>query len=190
MKLHIGAGTDPQDGWTNLDLQDGEGVDIVANLDTDTLPIEDDSVTELLGIHVVEHLHNPLHAMNELWRVAEPGAMLTVATPYGTSDDAWEDPTHVRPYFVNSWAPFSQPYHWRSSGYGYVADWQPVQVVLQLRRDEYAGVPAEQAMRDIKHSRNVVVQMVATLKAVKPARARDKALLTPPDFRLQLVDAD
>jgi hypothetical protein len=126
--------------------------------------------------------------MQEMWRVAEPGAVFLLATPYGGSDDAWEDPTHVRPYFVNSWAPFSQPYHWRSAGYGYTADWQVEEVVLQLRRDEYGNIPAAQAYYDVMHSRNVVTQMVTTLRAVKPARARDRALLTAPEFKLQLVD--
>lgn len=190
MRLNLGCGADPKDGFVNVDFEYLPGTDIVADLSLPgSLPdVADDSVSEFLAVHFLEHLAQPLDFMQEMWRVAEPDATFVLATPYGSSDDAWEDPTHVRPYFANSWLAFGQPYHWRSAGYGYTADWQPEEVVLQLRRADYANLPASQAYDDVLHSRNVVVQMIATLRAVKPARARDRALLTAPDFKLQLVD--
>lgn len=187
MKLHIGCGLDTKNGWTNLDITPGAGVDIVANLDTDTIPLPDNSVEEILGLHVIEHLHNPLHAMSELYRIAKPDALMTLACPYGSSDDAWEDPTHVRPYFVGSWSVFGQPYYWRAD-YGYRADWQIETVMLQLDRRIWATVPAEDAAAAIHTQRNIVHQQVAILSAIKPTRARERALLEQPDLRLQLVD--
>ena len=191
MKLNLGCGTDPKPGFLNVDFMELPGTDLVADLSdlaANPLDLPDDSVEEFLAIHFLEHLADPLPFMQEMWRLAEPEATFLLATPYGSSDDAWEDPTHVRPYFANSWAAFSQPYHWRSAGYGYTADWQVEEVVLQLRREAYHDVPASQAYADVQHRRNVVVQMVTVLRAVKPARGRDRALLGAPEFKLQLVD--
>lgn len=187
MKLHLGCGRDPKDGWTNLDLVAGEGVDVVANLDTDTLPFDDNTFDEMLGLHVIEHLRNPLHAMAELWRVAKDGCEFMVATPYGSSDDAWEDATHVRPYFHGSWSAFAQPYFWRAD-VGYRGDWQPVDVNVQLPRAVYADIDPREAYDDLIHKRNVAVQMTATLKAIKPAREPKRELWETPHFAFTLVD--
>jgi hypothetical protein len=42
--------------------------------------------------------------MQELWRVAKPDAILGIRCPHGASDDADEDPTHVRRMFPRSFA--------------------------------------------------------------------------------------
>ena len=60
--------------------------------------------------------------MQELWRIAKPNAKMVIRVPHGASDDAWEDPTHVRAYFSNSFGYYSQPYYWRAD-YGYRGDW-------------------------------------------------------------------
>ena len=186
MKLHIGCGNTILNGWVNVDYQEGEDVDHVVDLDHSTLPFDDDSVSDIYGSHVFEHLSNPLHAMNELYRVAEPGAELVLAVPYGSSDDAWEDPTLVRPYFIGSWAPFGQPYHWRSNGYGYAGDWQATDITLDMP-DTLTKVPPEQLMQLIQTGRNVVQQMIVTMSAVKPARPRDRALLSNPPLTFRAV---
>ena len=99
-------------GWINVDCVPLPGVDLVAQLDDPekvTLPWPDDSVDEFAMIHCLEHLHYPLPLMEELWRTAKPGAKITIACPYGSSDDADEDPTHVRRIFLNSFSYFGQP---------------------------------------------------------------------------------
>lgn len=188
MRLNIGCGTSPIPGCVNLDMEPGPGIDVVANIGTDRLPFDDDTFDEMLALHVIEHISDPHAAMQELYRVAKPDCEFLIATPYGSSDDAWEDPTHVRPYFVGSWGAFSQPYKWRAPYAGYTADWQPETVELQLPRERYERIAPGDAFEDIMTQRNVVVQMLATVRAVKPARANDRALLTQPTPRLTLVD--
>lgn len=171
MKLHVGAGReDRREGWTNLDIADWDGVDIVADI-TDHIPLEDDTVEEMLASHVIEHIADPLAAFQELWRVAKDGCTIEVHVPYGTSDLAWTDPTHVRPYFMGSWAPFGQPYHWRMEQ-GYTADWR-LDKVLCLIRGDIPGVEkwtVTDAVERIKSQLNVVAEMRAYMTAVKPAR--------------------
>ncbi|HZP31094.1 MAG TPA: methyltransferase domain-containing protein, partial [Acidimicrobiia bacterium] len=111
-RLHLGCGRSPLPGWVNVDAVAGPGVDLVHDLDRCAdrpLPYPSDSVDEFLASHLLEHLHHPLPFMQELHRVARPGAAATFHVPYGSSDDAFEDPTHVRQYFVNSWIYFGQP---------------------------------------------------------------------------------
>jgi SAM-dependent methyltransferase len=189
-RLHLGCGKTILDGWINLDLLPGEGVDVVADLDDCAnvpLPFEADSVDEFLGRHVLEHIGRPLPLMQELHRIARPGAQAVFHLPYGSSDDAWEDPTHSRPYFVHSFGYFSQPFYWRTD-YGYRGDWQPEVIRLKLSRQRYRGKTAAQALEDVQHLRNIVLEMTAVLVAVKPIREPKRELQRPPRVELTLVD--
>lgn len=185
MKLHLGCGNTRLDGWVNVDITAGDAVDVVCDLDVDTLPFDDDSVDESFGSHVLEHLRNPLHFMGELWRVTKPGGTAKFLLPYGSSDDAWEDPTHVRPYFIQSSIYFGQPAYWRAD-YGYVADWDTALITLALPESRYKSASAEQAMEHIMSFRNVVLQMTYDFVAVKPARPREP-LEGQPNIQLALV---
>lgn len=174
-------------GWVNIDHQARPGVDVACDLDSDPLPFDDDSVDDSLGSHVLEHLHNPLHFMGELWRVTKPGGTATFHLPYGTSDDAWEDPTHVRPYFVQSSIFFGQPAYWRAD-YGYTADWSTERVELDVPADRFEGQSFAQIMGAVLSLRNVVRQMSYHFVAVKPARprVRDDSL---PNIEINLVES-
>lgn len=178
MRLNLGCGRNPLPGWTNVDHAPGPGVDLVANLEcTRSLPLHSDSVGEVYGRHFLEHIARPLRLMEELWRVCQDGAMATFIVPYGSSDDADEDPTHVRRYFEGSWGYFSQPYYWRAD-YGYRGDWQPELVTL-------ATMHPDVTREDIARSRNVVGEMTCTLRCVKPARPPERALQVAPRIELR-----
>jgi SAM-dependent methyltransferase len=182
LRLNVGCGRSILAGWVNLDRADLPGVDIVADLEacgTTPLPLANDSVAELLLSHVLEHVRDTLGLMAELHRVAKPGALLTVRVPHGGSDDAWEDPTHDRAYFPGSFGYFSQPYYWRAD-YGYRGDWQTEQVVLYVPAAEHAGQSIEVLHARIARERNLVLEMVATLRSVKPIREPRRELIVPP----------
>ena len=80
MKLNVGCGRDPLEGWTNLDLADWPGVDIVADI-TKLIPLSDNTVDEIRCSHTIEHVTDPLAAMTELWRVARDGCHRRVPHP-------------------------------------------------------------------------------------------------------------
>lgn len=188
-KLHLGCGKDVREGWVNLDLIPAPGVDVAADLDAcaeTPLPFEDNSFDEIFASHLLEHIKNPLPLMQELHRIARPGARAIFKTPYGSSDDAFEDPTHYRQYFADSYGYFSQPYYWRAD-YGYRGDWKPEKIILAVRKDRHEGQTPQDIYREIVHLRNVVLEMTAELIAVKPIRAQDKSLQTPPQIEIQLT---
>jgi len=179
-RLHLGCGNTLLEGWINLDLVAGPGVDLVYNLDNcanEPLPLEENSVDEFLASHLIEHLHNPLPFMEELYRVAKPGARAIFRLPHGASDDAFEDPTHARQYFLNSFEYFSQPTYWRAD-YGYRGDWQTEKVILIVGQ-EHQGKSHEQILHEVQTCRNVVKEMIVFTHAVKPAREQRKELRQP-----------
>jgi SAM-dependent methyltransferase len=189
-KLNVGCGRNILPGWINLDCAALPGVDVVANLelcDEVPLPLDDSSVDELLLQHVLEHINKPLPLMQELHRVAKPEALAIVRTPYGGTDDAWEDPTHVRPYFIGSFCYFSQPLYWRAD-YGYRGDWRVQRIVLLVPKARVLGLSADQAMELVRRERNVVVEMYAELRAIKPIRQPLRELQDSLSVEIELVD--
>lgn len=64
------------------------------------LPFEDSSLQWIISFHLIEHLADPKHFLNETFRVLKPGGWLSLATPdwrkqYRTF---YRDPTHIRPF--------------------------------------------------------------------------------------------
>ena len=188
-RLHLGCGKKIIPGWINLDVVAGEGVDVVADLDRCAdvpLSFEADSIDEFIGSHLLEHIRNVLPLMQELHRIAKPGAKAHFTTPYGSSDDAYEDPTHIRLYFMDSFGYFSQPYYWRAD-YGYNGDWLTEHITLKVSKSRYQGKAANDIYDEVMRLRNVVIEMTARLIAVKPIREPKKELQVAPSLEILLV---
>lgn len=188
MKVNLGCGRSLMDGWVNVDVVDGPGVDLVRDLDgmPHRFPWKDGEVDEWRCEHTLEHLYRPLPLLQEMWRCSRPDAVATFWTPHGSSDDAWEDPTHVRAYFEGSWVAFSAPYFWRAS-YDYFGDWQPEEVVLVVEDRPYTESPSE-IYDGIRRERNLVREMKATLRCVKPARAPERDLMVNPKLTIGVAE--
>lgn len=186
LKVNLGCGRACMPGWVNVDATALPGVDVVADLErcrTQRLPFPDDSVDELLLSHVLEHVDDTLALMQELHRVSRPGAIATIRCPYGGSDDADEDPTHCHRFFLNSFGYYSQPFYWRAD-YGYRGDWQPKRIVLFVDPRENAGLAPTDVLRKVRKLRNIALEMLAEIEAVKPIRAPDRALLRAPAIEI------
>lgn len=185
----MGCGRNILEGWINLDSFPLPGVDIVADLEqcsTVPIPLQDESVDEFLLSHVLEHIRQPLPLMQELWRISAPGGTMTIRTPYGSSDDAFEDPTHVRQLYLQSFGYFSQPFYWRAD-YGYRGDWHPERITLLIHKAGHEGMSSDQIMERVMSLRNIVAEMIAELSCVKPAREPRQDLLEPASIQIQLV---
>ena len=94
MNLDIGCGNKKRIGYTGMDTQDREGVDIIHDLEKTPWPIEPESADAINASHVLEHLKpwEFINVMNEAWRVAKVGARMDIKTPYGLAYAY--DPTH------------------------------------------------------------------------------------------------
>ena len=111
LRLDIGCGLNKRDGFIGIDRSDNVDADYVVDVETEPLPFDDNSVDEIYCAHLVEHLHNLIHFMNECHRVLKPGATMTILAPYYTAIQASQDPTHVR--FINerTFAYFTSEYN-------------------------------------------------------------------------------
>jgi SAM-dependent methyltransferase len=168
-KLNVGCGKSPEEGleWDNLDIRPGPGIDLVMDIQDELLPAPHNTYDFIKMHHVIEHLHDPLKAMENLWFVANDDCTLEILVPHGADDTAWEDQTHLRPYFPGSFAAFGQPYYWKAD-YGYQGDWEVESIVLEVR--EVFKDHQDQLDVILERSRNVARNMWVYLRAVKPSR--------------------
>jgi ubiquinone/menaquinone biosynthesis C-methylase UbiE len=94
MKLNLGCGDTPMQGWVNVDLFPGPGVQQIVDL-RDRWPWEDSSIDEVRSWHTFEHLPDRIHTMNELWRIMKPAAVAEIQVPTVDGTAAFSSPTHV-----------------------------------------------------------------------------------------------
>jgi protein O-GlcNAc transferase len=188
-RLNVGCGRNIMEGWLNLDFMPIEGVDIISDLDKCAeipLPLEDNAIDEFLLSHVIEHIKSPLPLMQELWRIAKPDAQLVMKVPHGASDDAWEDPTHVRSYYTDSFGYFSQPFYWRAD-YGYRGDWRCDSITFVVSAQANQGLEGSEILQKINTQRNVVHEMIAQFTCIKPTRLALKELQVSPKLTIHLA---
>ena len=84
IKLHLGCGPNLYDGWINVDGDYcvGQPGVIIHNI-TDSYPIPDNSVDEILTVHVIEHIPpGEVPAMIQEWRrILKPNGFVTTEWP-------------------------------------------------------------------------------------------------------------
>lgn len=170
-RVNAGCGTSLYRDCANLDISPSVGADFVCDLNG-KLPFDDDTFDSVFCSHTLEHLTNPLGFMQELHRICVHGSVAIFKTPYGSSDNAWEDPTHVRPYFLDSFGYFSQAAY-GGADYGYRGDWTPIERELLIVSGH--GLEAyrdklEDLLAVIMTQRNIVEEMKVIARAVKPIR--------------------
>jgi SAM-dependent methyltransferase len=101
LRVDLGCGTRKPEGFLGVDVFPAPHVDIVADL-TQRFPFPDSSVDFIRGYDVIEHLSDRLHTMNEIWRIGKPGAIVDLQVPSTDGRGAFQDPTHVSFWNINS----------------------------------------------------------------------------------------
>ena len=96
MKINLGAGSRPEDGFTNVDAEALPGVNVVHDLDVFPWPFDDGCAETVKAYDVFEHIADPLGFMAECHRILEPGGRLLIHTCHWQSRNSYTDPTHKR----------------------------------------------------------------------------------------------
>lgn len=98
-KINLGCGRlilPAEDGWVNVDVADGPGVDVVHDLDRHPWPFPSGGYGEAVALDIYEHVDDPLGFMAELWRVLAHGSQVRLRTTRWNSEQSFRDPTHKR----------------------------------------------------------------------------------------------
>ena len=101
MKINLGCGHNYKEGWVNVDFYDDSKCDVKHDLEVFPWPWEDNSVSEILIKHTLEHLGADwkvyIKTLQEMYRICEDDAKIMVTVPSPWHWNYVADPTHVRP---------------------------------------------------------------------------------------------
>ncbi len=114
LKLDLGSGNNPREGFTGVDSIKFDKVSVVHDLRVTPWPFEDNSVAEVSCSHFLEHLTNlndkweRVHFFNELYRILVPveynaagipeKGFARIVIPHWCSNRYYGDPTHKEPF--------------------------------------------------------------------------------------------
>jgi SAM-dependent methyltransferase len=90
-----------------IDVSADSVADVVWNLDRYPWPLEDNRFARVYMSHIIEHLEDPVRAMEEVWRVARDRADVFIVTPHFSSHNSYTDPTHKRHLAARSFEYFT-----------------------------------------------------------------------------------
>lgn len=93
LKLNIGCGAEPTEGWVNVDVRPLAGA-VGVQGDINRLPFGDGQFHFILADSVLEHLRDPRVAIAELRRTVDPAGSVLVRVPALGAMAAHLDPTH------------------------------------------------------------------------------------------------
>jgi SAM-dependent methyltransferase len=89
--IDLCGGVNPAPGFESVDVANAS---ITADLNG-RWPFEDGTVGVIRAHDAVEHLRDPVHTMNEAYRVLAHGGLMDILVPSTDGQGAFCDPTHV-----------------------------------------------------------------------------------------------
>lgn len=101
----------------------------MADLDGGFFPFASSSFREVRAIHVIEHVSDVIHTIEEIYRILTPGGKAVIVTPHYTDFSSFCDPTHR--WHLNS---FSMRYFGSDhGGYGYYSSATFREILIRVR---------------------------------------------------------
>jgi SAM-dependent methyltransferase len=89
--IDLGGAINAPEGYESYDRHQA---DIIGDLN-EMWALEDSSVGLLRAHDIIEHLKDPIHTMNEAYRVLAHGGVFDILVPSTDGQGAWCDPTHI-----------------------------------------------------------------------------------------------
>jgi len=98
VKLNLGCGKRILEGWINVDYFEGEGVNIIHDLNSIPYPWKNNSIDEINCRMVLEHLDIPVYDfLKEIHRILGKEGQITITVPHFTSWGAYYE--HHKKFF-------------------------------------------------------------------------------------------
>lgn len=187
LRLNLGCGFNKRPGWINVDYSAACEPDRVVDLERTPWPWPENAATEVLLVHVLEHLGASggsfLRIMAELYRVCRHGARILIRVPHPRHDDFLGDPTHVTAVTLPMLRLFDQTWNrrWNEMGASNSALGLQLGVDLEVSafqnrvdpryREAYPDRDREALNRDALFLNNVIKESQFELRVHKPARS-------------------
>jgi SAM-dependent methyltransferase len=96
LTLNLGAGSKHIEGAVALDLPEWDA-------DTDPIPYEDGTVSNIYALHFLEHVQEPVALLQECQRVLCSRGRLNIVVPYWNTELAHSDPDHKTFFSEETW---------------------------------------------------------------------------------------
>ncbi|MDD5407003.1 MAG: methyltransferase domain-containing protein [Sulfurovaceae bacterium] len=131
VKINLGSGMINKEGYLNCDIRPYKGVKHVFDVGKDKFPFEDNSVSEIIASHLLEHLEvNQLfNCLDECWRILKPEGILIVDVPKGDTPAYYAHPDHKMQFIEDTFAFFQVP-SGGIDGHGYLNHFWHIGVTL------------------------------------------------------------
>jgi len=169
MKLDVACGKNKQPGFKGVDRIAFPGVDHVWDLEQyPWKPFRENSFNEIYVGHYAEYTKDLTKFMDEIWRIAEHDAKVTIVGPYYTSLRAWQDPMQSRVLSEATWTYFNKDWRMQNG-----VDWYPIKANFSIEKMMVFFNPpwdkkSEEARQFAQeHYWNVVSGICVELKAIK-----------------------
>lgn len=83
IKLNLGCGKNKINGFCNIDAWAESNADMNLDFTKNSLPFEENSVTEVCFFHTIEHIEEKYHVsvLSEIYRVLKPEGIFTISYP-------------------------------------------------------------------------------------------------------------
>ncbi len=113
--LDVGCGINKLKGSIGIDRNPSSRADVICELDRIPYPFRDSAFDALQAVHVIEHVSDVIHTLEEFHRLVLHGGEVYIVTPHYTDFSSFCDPTHR--WHLNSFSlRYFGPDH---AGFGY-----------------------------------------------------------------------
>ena len=111
ISLNLGSGYEKKEGFYNLDIHEGLGIDMVADLNLPLDEVPDNSVSRIYSNQTFEHVENLFGLLSEIHRITVKGGICEIIVPHFANPYYYSDPTHVRNFGLFSMHYFTNEEH-------------------------------------------------------------------------------
>jgi hypothetical protein len=188
MKFNMGCGRRHLADYINVDSQAASNPDEVFDLEVTPWPWPTACAEEILFNHSLEHMGGDpkvfLAIMQEIYRIAAPGAVVQINVPHPRHDTFIADPTHVRPVTDMTLTLFDRRLNdeWYSMGAANTpfahyldVDFEITQAEITLedvylQRCQSGEISEAQVFEMLRTQNNIASELKFTLRVHKPGR--------------------
>lgn len=98
----LGSGKDYFKNCIRVDINYSVKPDIIFDLNKYPYPFKDNVFDNILCFSILEHLHNLIKTMDEIYRILKPGGRVYILVPHFSDSASFTDITHTRFFSVRS----------------------------------------------------------------------------------------